>query len=160
VLGERIERNLYDLLETLIQAKYIRNDNLCGNGPTSIWKSSGSTNDLQCLKVSLPRRLTRSASSDVLHPDLALDPDSVGGKLPFDGRVMRNSTGNNVFVKNPERHPYATLCNPRWPGFFLFDTPCRTNSSAGKARSGLKCCGKCKSKMRTTDNSDNPGRVF
>lgn len=25
VLGERVERNLYDLLETLIQAKYIRN---------------------------------------------------------------------------------------------------------------------------------------
>jgi len=25
VLGERIERNLYDLLETLIQAKYTRN---------------------------------------------------------------------------------------------------------------------------------------
>jgi len=100
--------------------------------------------DLRCLKVQSYGFAARAVDEigklvGALHTDPVLDP--VSGrecKLPFDGQVMRNSTSNNVFVKTPERHPYATPCNPRWPGFFLFDTPCRTNSSVGKIRAGTQ----------------------
>jgi len=37
-----MERNLYDLLETLIQAKYTHNDNHCWRRATSCWKLSAS----------------------------------------------------------------------------------------------------------------------
>jgi len=66
VLGERIERNLYDLLETLIQAKYTRQRQPLlerANLMLEILRfQMRLAKDLQCLKVPLPRRLTRSAS--------------------------------------------------------------------------------------------------
>ena len=42
VLGDRIERNLYGLLETLIAAKYTRTAGACSKTRTSRWRSSGS----------------------------------------------------------------------------------------------------------------------
>ena len=42
VLGERIERNLYNLLETLIRAKYTKHVSGSWKTPTSRWRSSGS----------------------------------------------------------------------------------------------------------------------
>ena len=43
VLGERIERNLYNLLETLIAAKYTKNrQRLARRSQPDRWKSSGS----------------------------------------------------------------------------------------------------------------------
>src|SRR5215813_7993553 len=50
VLGERVERHLYDLLETLIRAKYTRqrqelleaNARNCWRRPTCCWKSCAS----------------------------------------------------------------------------------------------------------------------
>ncbi len=42
VLGERIERNLYDLLGTLIRPSTPRTASGCWRRPTWRWKSSGS----------------------------------------------------------------------------------------------------------------------
>ena len=42
VLGERIERNLYNLLETLIRAKYTKNRQRLLEDANLAWKSSGS----------------------------------------------------------------------------------------------------------------------
>jgi hypothetical protein len=42
VLGERIERTLYNLLEALIAAKYTRNRSGSWKTPTCRWKSSAS----------------------------------------------------------------------------------------------------------------------
>ena len=71
VLGERIERNLYDLLETLIRAKYTRQRQPLledANLKLEILRfQMRLAKDLQCLKVTKLRlrrqsRLTRSAS--------------------------------------------------------------------------------------------------
>src|SRR3954469_9898351 len=70
VLGERIERNLYDLLETLIRAKYTRDPASYWRRPTSCWKSSASRygSPRTCsacawtATASRPRPSTRSAS--------------------------------------------------------------------------------------------------
>jgi hypothetical protein len=70
VLGERIERSLYDLLELLIRAKYTRQRQAFleqANLTLEILRfQMRLAKDLQCLKVESyrlpPRRLTRSAS--------------------------------------------------------------------------------------------------
>src|SRR5450755_4052770 len=55
VLGERIERNLYNLLETLIRAKYTRNRQTLLNQANLILEilcfQMRLAKDLQCLKV-------------------------------------------------------------------------------------------------------------
>ena len=68
VLGDRIERNLYGLLETLIAARYTKDRRrLLEDANLSPWRSSGSTmrlaKDLRCLKVeSSPSPRSRSGS--------------------------------------------------------------------------------------------------
>ena len=56
VLGERIERNLYDLLETLIRAKYTKHRQSCWTRRTCCSKSCDS-------KCASPRTCSASRSS-------------------------------------------------------------------------------------------------